>query len=204
MSIDPGLVALAFGAIFLVEFPDKTFIATLVLATRYRPLLVWIGVVAAFAVQTLVATTAGELLGRLPRTPVEIVVVLLFTAGGLALLRGARNADAEGQEAEEEYAAQASTPAAGLRAVTTSFGILFLAEWGDLSQILTASLVAKHNAPLSVGLGAFLALATVSGLGALLGRGLLRRMRLGTLQRLGGCVCLVLALWGIVQLARGV
>lgn len=204
MSIDPGLVALAFGAIFLVEFPDKTFIATLVLATRYRPLLVWIGVVAAFAVQTVVATTAGGLLGQLPRTPVEIAVVVLFTAGGLILFRGARTADAEGQEAEEEYAAKAVKPAHGLRAVTTSFGILFLAEWGDLSQILTASLVAKHNAPLSIGLGAFLALATVSGLGALLGRSLLRRMRLGTLHRLGGSVCLVLALWGIVQLARGV
>ena len=42
--MDLALAATVFVTIFVVELPDKTFIATLVLATRYRPLLVWIGV----------------------------------------------------------------------------------------------------------------------------------------------------------------
>ena len=62
-------VAIVFGAIFLVELPDKTFIATLVLATRFRPLFVWIGVSLAFLVQTLVAVSVGGLLAQLPATP---------------------------------------------------------------------------------------------------------------------------------------
>ena len=59
--MDLVVVAIAFGAIFVVELPDKTFIAALVLSTRYRPLAVWIGVGLAFGVQTVVAVTAGAL-----------------------------------------------------------------------------------------------------------------------------------------------
>lgn len=203
MGLDLAITALVFGAIFLVELPDKTFVATLVLATRYRPLLVWIGVAAAFLVQTVVAVAFGGLISRLPHTPVQIAAISLFVLGGLILLRGAARAEAEEQEAEEEFAAKSTTAATGLRAVTTSFLILFLAEWGDLSQLLTASLAAKYRDPLSVGVGAFLALATVSGLAAVLGRGLLQRLRLATLRRVGALVCLALAVIGIVQLAWG-
>ena len=67
--MDITVVALAFAAIFVVELPDKTFVASLVLATRYRPLLVWLGVSAAFLVQCLVAVTAGGLLSLLPSSP---------------------------------------------------------------------------------------------------------------------------------------
>ena len=55
MGIDLVTIAIVFATIFVVELPDKTFIATLVMSTRFRPLLVWVGVVAAFFVQTLVA-----------------------------------------------------------------------------------------------------------------------------------------------------
>jgi putative Ca2+/H+ antiporter (TMEM165/GDT1 family) len=164
---------------------------------------VWIGVAAAFLVQTVVAVAFGGLISRLPHTPVQIAAISLFVLGGLILLRGAARAEAEEQEAEEEFAAKSTTAATGLRAATTSFLILFLAEWGDLSQLLTASLAAKYRDPLSVGVGAFLALATVSGLAAVLGRGLLQRLRLATLRRVGGLVCLALAVIGIVQLAWG-
>ena len=59
MGIDIVTIAIVFGTIFVVELPDKTFIATLVMSTRFRPLLVWVGVVAAFFVQTLVAVAIG-------------------------------------------------------------------------------------------------------------------------------------------------
>ena len=93
------VAAAAFALIFPVEFPDKTFIATLVLATRYRPLLAWIGVSSAFLVQTVIAVTAGSLLSALPKTPVTVASALLFLIGGFVLLRGASKAAEEGQEA---------------------------------------------------------------------------------------------------------
>ena len=87
-----------------------------------------------------------------------------------------------------------------MRLMGLLFGILFLAEWGDLSQILTASLVLKYQDPVSVFVGAFLALAAVSGLGAALGRVLLAKMRLSTLRRVGGIVCLIMATLSVLQL----
>ncbi len=201
MEFSFATAAIVFGLIFVVELPDKTFIATLVLATRFRPLLVWIGVTAAFLVQTVVAVLLGGLLARLPRTPVEVFATIMFLIGGFLLLRGAADADKEELETVEEFSHKGAATAHGLKVIATSFMVLFLAEWGDLSQLLTASLVIKYDDPVSVGVGAFAALAAVSGLGAVIGRILLTRMRLSTIRRVGGGVCLLLAAVSTLQIA---
>jgi Ca2+/H+ antiporter, TMEM165/GDT1 family len=195
------IAATAFLLILPIELPDKTFIATLVLATRYKPLPVWIGVSIAFAVQTVVAVSLGGLIGRLPRTPVEIFAGLMFLAGGLILIRWAGRADAEEAETQHEFEAKAKSGIHGWQVVGASFLVLFVAEWGDLSQLLTAGLVVKYQDPVSVGVGAFLALATVSALGAVLGRTLLTRIKLSTIRRIGGGVCLLLAIASLLQVA---
>ena len=191
--MDLALAATVFVTIFVVELPDKTFIATLVLATRYRPLLVWIGVAAAFLVQTVVAVLFGGLISRLPETPVHIAVAVLFLIAGILLIRGAGKADSEEAAVEKEFAAKAAADAPGWHAVSTSFLVLFLAEWGDLSQLATAGFVARGGQPLSVAIGAFLALALVSALGAVIGRALLKRLRLAVIRRIGGGICLFFA-----------
>ena len=201
MGLDLATAAVVFGTIFLVELPDKTFIATLVMSTRFRPLLVWIGVCLAFFVQTAIAVAAGGLISRLPRTPVEVFACLMFLAGGILLLRGAGRADDEEAETEAEFGEKAARSVVGWRVVTLCFTVLFVAEWGDLSQILTASLVVRYEDPVSVFVGAFLALATVSGLAAALGRTLLTRMRLSTIRRVGGTVCLLLAAYTALEIA---
>jgi len=201
MEFSLATAAIVFGLIFVVELPDKTFIATLVLATRFRPLLVWIGVTAAFLVQTVVAVLLGGLLARLPRTPVEVFATIMFLIGGFLLLRGAADADKEELETVEEFSHKGAATAHGLKVIATSFMVIFLAEWGDLSQLLTASLVIKYDDPVSVGVGAFAALAAVSGLGAVIGRILLTRMRLSTIRRVGGGVCLLLAAVSTLQIA---
>jgi putative Ca2+/H+ antiporter (TMEM165/GDT1 family) len=196
-----AIAVTAFLLIFPIELPDKTFIATLVLATRYRPLPVWVGVSSAFLVQTVVACALGGVIAHLPRTPVEVFAGLMFLVGGVILLRGAKNADAEEAETAEEFAGKTRAGIHGWRAVGASFLVLFLAEWGDLSQLLTAGLVVKYADPVSVGVGAFLALALVSGLGAALGQTLLKRIRLGNIRRVGGGLCLLLAVLSGLQVA---
>ena len=183
----------AFVAVAPVELPDKTFVATLVLSTRYRPLAVWIGVVAAFGVQCLVAVLAGTLISQLPRRPVELVAAALFAVGALVLLRGARRGDTSPEEAEQEYAERTALPRSGWRAAGTSFLVLFTAEWGDLSQLLTAGLVASGKSPVPVFVGSWLALAAVSGAAVLLGRWLLQRVRLSLVRYVAAGVCTVLA-----------
>lgn len=198
--MDLAVIALAFAAIFVVELPDKTFIAALVLSTRYRPLLVWIGVGLAFFLQTLIAVTAGQLATLLPETLIRSVAIAIFLLGAVVLFRSAPGADQEEAETEEEYAAKATEARSGLKAVGASFLVLFAAEWGDLSQLLTISLVARDGDPLSVFIGAWGALLTVSGLAVIAGRVLLRYMKLSVLHYVGAAVCLALAGFTLYEL----
>ncbi|QIG45329.1 TMEM165/GDT1 family protein [Nocardioides anomalus] len=187
--MDLAALALTFGAIFVVELPDKTFLATLVLATKYRPILVWLGVGAAFAVQTTVAVLVGHAASFLPEEVIKVVALVMFLAGAVILVREGRSHQ---QDSGEEFADEAE-PATGFRAVVASFLVLFAAEWGDLSQLLTISLVARYEAPVSVFIGALAALLLVSGLAVVAGRTLMRFVALHVLHYVGAGVCLLLA-----------
>jgi Ca2+/H+ antiporter, TMEM165/GDT1 family len=185
--VDPVVVGLTFLAIFVVELPDKTFLATLVLATRYRPILVWIGVSLAFLVQTLVAVLLGHAVSFLPEDLVRAAAGLMFLAGAVILIREGRSH----QQAEDDEIETKDVH--GLRVVLASFLVLFAAEWGDLSQLLTISLVAKYEQPVAVFIGALAALVVVSGLAVVAGRQLQRFVKLHVLHYVGAGVCLVLA-----------
>ncbi|MEJ7775515.1 MAG: TMEM165/GDT1 family protein, partial [Nocardioidaceae bacterium] len=100
--MDWHLLLLSFALIFPVELPDKTFVAALVLSTRYRPLAVWIGVGLAFGVQCLVAVTAGQAVSYLPDWVVHVVSTAMFLVGAIILFRAAPRADAEEREQEAE------------------------------------------------------------------------------------------------------
>ena len=198
--MDLTVTATTFALIFPVELPDKTFIASLVLATRYRPALVWIGVSLAFLVQCVVAVAAGGLLSLLPPAVVAAGAGVLFLVGAVVLWRGA--ADADEQAAGDALAARSGPEVHGLRVVVTSFSVLFLAEWGDLSQLLTAGLAARYEDPASVFTGSWLALVVVAGLAVVLGHTLLRFVRLSTIRRVGATVCLLLALIAAYDVMR--
>ncbi len=198
--MDLAVIAITFGSIFIVELPDKTFIAALVLSTRYKALAVWLGVGLAFGVQTVVAVTAGALATLLPDAVIKSVAVLIFLIGAVVLFRSAPGADAEERAQEEEYAAKSTEPKSFLGAAVASFLVLFAAEWGDLSQLLTISLVARFNDHWNVFVGAWSALLVVSGLAVVAGRVLLRYMKLSVLHYVGAAVCLLLAVVTVVEL----
>src|SRR5262245_9934321 len=138
----------------------------------------------------------------LPARPVQFVAAGLFLVGAVVLFVGARKADAMEKEQEEEYAKRASEPRSGWRAVTASFLVLFTAEWGDLSQLLTAGLVAAGRPAVPVFIGALAALAAVSGAAVLLGRWLLGRVRLAIVRYVAAAVCVIVAgvtVFGVVS-----
>lgn len=199
--MDWHLLLLSFGLIFSVELPDKTFVAALVLSTRYRPWPVWIGVGLAFGVQSVVAVTAGHAVSFLPEWIIGVVSTVMFLIGAIVLIRQAPHADEQEKEQEEEFTAKSAVVRTGWRAALASFLLIFAAEWGDLSQILTLNLVAKNGEPLSVFVGSWAALLTVSGIAVLVGRVLLRYMRLSVLHYIAAVVCLAFAVVGVVHLA---
>lgn len=203
MIPDLATVGLAFLLIFPAELPDKTFIATLVLSTRYRRLAVWIGVALAFAVQSAIAVAAGGLLSLLPQRLVLGITCLLFAAGAILMLVSglrARSAEmAEEEDEAEEFEESAERHARGststLRIALTSFIVLFTAEWGDLSQLLTAGLAARTGEPFSVFIGAWLALITVAGIAVLIGGWLQKRVALWRIRLVSAAVLAALAAW---------
>lgn len=200
--MDLQVVLQTFSLILPVELPDKTFVAALVLSARYRPLLVWVGVGAAFFVQTVVAVTAGQLATLLPKWVLLGVAVLIFFVGAVVLLRTAKGADAAEQEQEAEFSEKGAPARTGVRAVGTSFLVLFAAEWGDLSQLLTMSQVARTHDPVSVFVGAWAALLLISGLAVFVGRILLRYLRLTVLHYVGAGVCALFAVLTLLELVR--
>src|SRR5579875_630234 len=196
--LSAGLIA--FGVVLLVELPDKTLVASLVLSTRYRPRPVLLGVAAAFAVQCAIAATAGGLLTLLPRRAVEAVVAGLFALGAALLLRESFGAD----DADDAELAEARENRPALRVVVTAFGVLFAAEWGDASQIATAGLVARQHGvtgAVAVAAGAWLALVVVASLAAAAGRLIVRRVPLRLVHRLAAAVFAVLAVIAAVAAA---
>lgn len=210
MIPDIATVGLAFLLILPAELPDKTFIATLVLSTRYRRLAVWVGVIVAFAVQTAIAVAAGGLLSLLPQRLVLGITFVLFAAGAVLMLvsglraRSAEQAieDAEAEEFEEEAARRTGESASALRVAVMSFIVLFTAEWGDLSQILTAGLAARTGDPWSVYLGAWLALVTVAGIAVLIGGWLQGRVAMWRIRLVSAAVLAALAAWTVVEFVQ--
>jgi len=197
--VDLGAAAAAFIAIFPAELPDKTMVATIVLVTRFhRPLAVWVGVAAAFTVHVVIAVTAGGLLSLLPETVVTIATATLFTIGAVILWRSA------GRHAEDdpvEGAVADRRRATSVQAAVSSFGVVFVAEWGDLTQLATASIAASSGEPVATAVGALAALWIVAALGVTLGRALARRLPIALLQRCAAGVFLALAVITLAELA---
>ena len=170
-----AVVIAVFPIIFLGELPDKTMFASLVLATRGKPFSVWLGAAGAFVVHVAIAVTIGVALFRiLPHRAVDAVVAAMFLVGAALALREATQ-DHEEEIVEREVATKR-------RVVSTAFIVIFLAEWGDLTQILTANLAAHYHAPLSVAVGAVLALWAVAALAVVGGQSLLRFINIRTLR----------------------
>ena len=171
-----AVAAAVFPIIFIGELPDKTMFASLVLSTRGKPFSVWLGAAAAFVVHVVIATTIGVALFHLvPHRILDGIVAVMFLGGAVLALR-------EAAKEREEQDLVARESASGRRVLTTSFIVIFLAEWGDLTQILTANLAAHYHSAISVGVGATLALWSVAGLAVVGGQSLLRFINIRTLR----------------------
>jgi Ca2+/H+ antiporter, TMEM165/GDT1 family len=169
-----------FPVVFLGELPDKTMFASLVLATKGRPVMVWLGAAAAFVVHVAIAVSVGvALFTILPHRAVDAVVAAIFLVGAGLAVREARNE--RRHEEREEHLVEETTPG-HRRAVLTAFIVVFIAEWGDLTQILTANLAARLHSPFSVAVGSVLALWAVAALAVIGGRGLLRWVNVATIR----------------------
>jgi Ca2+/H+ antiporter, TMEM165/GDT1 family len=190
-----SIVLAVFPVIFLGELPDKTMFASLVLAARGHPRSVWLGAAAAFLVHVAIATTIGVgLFHVFPHRLLEGIVAAMFLLGAIFALR---------QDADEEVTLVDREVTTHRRTATTAFFVIFIAEWGDLTQILTANFAARYNSALSVALGAVLALWSVALIAVVGGQTLMRHVNVVVLHRCMAAVLLVFAVIAGTSAIRG-
>jgi putative Ca2+/H+ antiporter (TMEM165/GDT1 family) len=189
-----SVIAVVFGVIFLAELPDKTALASLMLGTRYRASYVFAGVAAAFVVHVALAIAAGSLLTLLPHRWVQGVVGVLFLGGAAVLLFS----KADDEEEIKPPADQSFVKVAG-----AGFMLILVAEFGDLTQIMTANLAARYSDPVSVALGAVLGLWAVAALGIFGGRLLMKRVPLSLITKVAAAVMVALAGFSLYEAAAG-
>jgi Ca2+/H+ antiporter, TMEM165/GDT1 family len=194
-----AVIGVAFALTFLAELPDKSMFASLVLGTRYRASWVWAGAAAALAMHMAIAVTAGQLIALLPRHIVDGVVAGLFLAGsGYLCWTSFRSEDGE-----QTATARVSGPRASFLAVAgTSFAVVFLAEWGDVTQLTAANLAARYN-PLLVFAGSTLGLWAVAALAVTVGAKVLNFVPARWVRRITAGILLVLGIYAAVLAATG-
>ncbi|MFE5889028.1 TMEM165/GDT1 family protein [Streptomyces sp. NPDC056462] len=188
------VTAVVFGVVFLAELPDKTALAGLVLGTRYRASYVFAGVAAAFAVHVALAVAAGSVLTLLPQQLVHALTGVLFLGGAAVLLMKKDEDEAEVRKPENQSFWKVSG---------AGFMLILVAEFGDLTQIMTANLAARYDDPLSVGVGAVLALWSVAAIGIVGGKALMRRVPLKLITKVAALLMLGLGLWSLWEAIVG-
>ena len=193
--MDLLLIPLVAIIVLVAELPDKSMFASLVLGTRFNPRWVFLGVASAFVIHVVIAVLAGSLLTLLPGHVLEFVVAVLFLLGALYLWWSSRGGDEEADEVGEASTGQATK----LTAYATSFVVIFIGEWGDITQILTANLAAKYDSPVLVGIGAVIGLWAAAVIAITAGQTLLRYISITMLQRIGALILLAFGIYSLVQ-----
>jgi putative Ca2+/H+ antiporter (TMEM165/GDT1 family) len=188
------VTAVVFGVVFLAELPDKTALAGLVLGTRYRASYVFAGVAAAFTLHVALAVAAGSVLTLLPQQIVHALTGVLFLAGAAVLLL---------KKGEDEEEVRKPENQSFWKVSGAGFMLILVAEFGDLTQIMTANLAARYDDPLSVGLGAVLALWAVAGLGIVGGKALMKKVPLRLITQIAALVMLGLGVWSLWEAVTG-
>jgi Ca2+/H+ antiporter, TMEM165/GDT1 family len=190
----PLIAAIVLATVFVVEMPDNSGLASLVLGTRYRPMGVLAGTFAAFALHAVLAVTCGSLLTLLPHRIVQLVVAAVFLIGAVLVLR---------TDTDDDDDARLKADATGFWSVAaTSFGVIALAELGDLSDITMANLAARYHDPVPVLIGSVLGLWLVAALAITGGRGLLRILPMRWISRLAALLMVVMAVITLVGAIR--
>ena len=189
------VAAITFGIVFLAEIADTSGLATLILSTRFPARWVLLGVSAGMLVHVVVAVAAGSLVALLPARPLAAVLAVVFLVGAVLLLRG--------DDDDDDDEASSKTPMSRWGVVTTSFLVTALSEFADPSQIVVASLAARYDDPIAVGIGALLGLWAVSALAVYGGSRLRRVVSVVWVTRVAAAIMVVLGVLSAIEAIRG-
>jgi putative Ca2+/H+ antiporter (TMEM165/GDT1 family) len=186
-----------FLIIFVAEIPDKTMVSSILLGSKYNGLLVWIGAAIAFSLQVTISVTLGTLVALIPHQTLEIIIAVIFLLGGIYLM-----VTKEKEQLEEGARMTEENIHHFRKVLLMSFGVTFLGEFGDLTQIMTINLEAKYHEPISVAFGAFLGLVSVVSIGIVGGKSLLKILPTDRIRKLAGVVFIGFFIYTLYTILR--
>lgn len=191
------LFASTFALIFLAELPDKTALATLIMASRGRPFAIFTGAALAFVIQTIIAVLFGSLFGAFPQKWVHLAAGILFIAFAVMAWRGRKDDDEENERLGK------GASAAFWRSAWNAFVVIFIAEWGDLTQLASASLVARYHAPGTIFISSILALWSATGIAVIAGHTLKKAINPEIIEKVGAVVFAGVGVYFLFTWAQG-
>jgi putative Ca2+/H+ antiporter (TMEM165/GDT1 family) len=180
MTMNWGLWALFFGSLFAAELPDKTSIVVMTLAAR-GPLRVWVGAALGLVAQAAIAVAAGALLARVGGPWLHWGEAAVFVVFGLVMWSHAGGDDDDAGRAQQGWSLMAS-----------AFVLVFLAEFGDLTQLALVAWSARLHPAWLVWAVASLALAGAALVSALAGAVLARAVGSRRLKQASGLLFCVI------------
>ncbi|MGZ3689721.1 MAG: TMEM165/GDT1 family protein, partial [Bdellovibrionota bacterium] len=132
----------------------------------------------------------GKLFSYLPERVVHLASGFLFLIFAILALRRENDEDANGTNRR---------PRSFIEAYRLAFIAVFIAEWGDLTQLATVTLVARTQEIWTIFLSSLAALWSATAIGCYAGHHLGRRIPLRPLQILSAALFAVVGVWMIVS-----
>lgn len=203
----------AFGTVFVAEMADKTQLASIALATRYRLVAMLAGLAIGSAAVMGISSAIGAAAGSaLPTEAIGIGAGVVFVAVGVWMLVGAlrnRSEDADdmedgGVDGGEQLSAIAeeSGRRSGFGPVMIVAGTFIAAELGDKTMLAAITLASRGNA-LMVWAGGAAALFVVDAIAAALGDVLSRYLAPKVIAPIAGALFVAAGVWMLLDALVG-
>jgi putative Ca2+/H+ antiporter (TMEM165/GDT1 family) len=181
----------AFLLVVLAEMGDKTQFVAMTFATKFNPFKVLFAIFLAAITNFVIVIVIGQLLTEIvPLDVISLAASISFIGFGLWTLR-------------EEKIVDKKTKVSRFGVVATVAVAFFVAEFGDKTQLATLSLAAQYHSPVSVLVGATLAMLVADGVGIVIGVVLCKRIPQHKLKWLSAVIFVLFGLVGVYEVLLG-
>jgi putative Ca2+/H+ antiporter (TMEM165/GDT1 family) len=176
-------ILLPFFTVALAELLDKSQLTLLFLSSKTKKhLAILLGSLAAFALVDGIAIVFGSWIAiAIPVFAIKIVSASVFIFFGIQTFRNKENKDETKKEHMIEYP------------FISAFSLIFLAEWGDKTQLASASFAGIFP-PVQVFIGVMLAMSFLSFIAVFAGKYLLRQFSHGIIHSVAGVVYILVGI----------
>ena len=188
-----------FTVIALAELGDKTQLLTIVLASRYRRLPVLLGVIASLSLLSLVAVLGGSVIFRY--VPVSIVRALAGVSFIIFAFWTLLEKETDVEKDGACLTGSSKKAKTSLIIFSYCFCLMFVAEFGDKTQLATIVLASGMYEPVSIFLGAVLAFVVVDAPCVYAGKKLSEKVKIRHIKLGSAVLFLILGIFFIAEFA---